>query len=202
MPPPLEDEEEEGGDERGEAEPPKRQRTQEPTTRKKQKLKAKKHQKTNKSQDPDSDWEPEAVDDTDDEEEVELAKESDEGESGEDDEEPLDGLQLKDVVLCKFDGRKLLGEVIELHDDGSFDVQWWNRHRAQGRFFPVWIDDSDDEQYMSEEAGKKSGHSVAWAEGLERGTIISRLSRSDLKVARSKGVIPAAIRVQVGKKLP
>jgi hypothetical protein len=42
------------------------------------------------------------------------------------------GLELRDVVLCKFADCKFLGEVFA---DGSFDVQWWHQNSPMVSFF-------------------------------------------------------------------
>lgn len=118
-------------------------------------------------------------------------------------EEEEDGgetLRLGDVVLCKFAGRKCLGQVIEIRECGSFDVQWWGQNsRPNGRFYPAWIDVDEDEVFMTPDNAADAELALSWAERLHSDVIIARVEQgAALAAAHKKGQIPAHIKQQVG----
>jgi hypothetical protein len=134
-------------------------------------------------------------------EEAEEVVEQEEVQQQEEEEEDAEALRLGDVVLCKFAGRKCLGQVIEIREDGSFDVQWWGQNSApNGRFYPAWLDGDEDEVFST--IANAAGLAVSWAERLDNDVIIARVEQgAPLDAAHSNGKIPAHIRKQVGKQV-
>jgi hypothetical protein len=116
-------------------------------------------------------------------------------EKEEDDDETL---RLDDVVLCKFAGRKCLGQVIEIRECGSFDVQWWGQNsKPNGRFYPAWQDGDGDEVFLI--PANAVGLALSWTERLHSDVIIARVEQgAALAAAHKKGQIPAHIKQQVG----
>jgi hypothetical protein len=121
-------------------------------------------------------------------------------EEEEDDDDDDEALRLEDVVLCKFAGRKCLGQVVEIREGGSFDVQWWGQNSApNGRFYPAWLDGDNDEVFLTPRNAGARGLALSWTERLHSDVIIARVEEGvALAAAHDKGQIPAHIKKQVG----
>ena len=110
-------------------------------------------------------------------------------------------LGLEDVVLVIYCGRKCLGEVLELHEDGRFDLQWWGQNTKGGRFNPAWIDGEGLEVYQTEKTAKQANLEPYRAEGLGIDDIIAIVPRHARRTAREKGFVSDAITRQIGQKV-
>ena len=124
-----------------------------------------------------------------------------EEEEKEKEEDHDEALHLDDVVLCKFGGRKCLGQVVEIREGGSFDVQWWGQNSApKGRFYPAWLDGDEDEVFLT--PANAVGMAISWTDRLHSDDIIARVEQgAGLAAAHKKGQIPAHINKQVGTKV-
>ena len=81
------------------------------------------------------------------------------------------------MVLAAMCGVHHIGSIIDVRGT-TIDVQWWGRY-GKGRFHPSWLDEDDDELFLSDRSRDrkvKTGAdlSVNWTEGLTADDVVVR----------------------------
>jgi hypothetical protein len=69
--------------------------------------------------------------------------------------------EIGEKVLAAIGGVHCIGEIIDVHGEPgqpSYDVQWWGRYSRAGRFNPSWLDEDDDEIFLSENARRRKAN--------------------------------------------
>jgi hypothetical protein len=63
-------------------------------------------------------------------------------------EELQEELQEGEMLLLSVEGVAAVGKIVDVNDDGTFDVQWWNKERKKSTVMhPSWVDHDGDEVF-------------------------------------------------------
>jgi hypothetical protein len=102
-------------------------------------------------------------------------------------------------MIMRIGGMACLVTVIDVPSEGCYDVQPWGRYSSKSQFHPSWLDEVDDEVFMSERAvlakrAKGADLSMNWTDGLTDEDVIQR------NVTLTKGRPSKHLEDLIGKK--